>query len=128
MFKSESINNLINEALKDTENIMNLINTKAIESTKESYMKILNKAYIETTSGIYTYTESIRRGIKEMAKEGIKGASYESGKTISIEAVVRRDVITRMNKLVGDCELEHAKELGTNLVYVDQHLGARVRT
>ena len=33
-----------------------------------------------------------------------------------------------MNKLVGDCELEHAKELDTNLVYVDQHLGARVRT
>lgn len=128
LFKSVAINNLIDEALKDTEDIMRLINTKAIESTKEAYMKILNKAYIETGSGIKTYTESIREGIKEFAKEGIKGATYESGKTISIEAVVRRDVITRMNKLTGDAELEHAKELKSNLVYVDQHLGARVRT
>ncbi len=128
LFKSVSINNLIDEALKDTENIMRLIDTKAIESTKEAYMKILNKAYIETASGIKTYTESIREGIKEFAREGIKGATYESGKTISIEAVVRRDVITRMNKLIGDSELEHAKDLETNLVYVDQHLGARVRT
>ena len=128
LFKSVAINNLIDEALKDTENIMNLINTKALESVKEVYMKILNKAYLETASGVKTYTESIREGIKEMAKEGIKGATYESGKTISIEAVVRRDVVTRMNKLTGDTEIEHVKEMGTNLVYVDQHLGARVRT
>ena len=128
LFKSVAINNIINEALKDTESIMRLIDTKAIESTKESYMKILNKTYIETASGVKTYTESIRDGIKEFAKEGIKAATYESGKTISIEAVVRRDVVTRMNKVNGDAELEHAKQMGTNLVYVDQHLGARVRT
>lgn len=126
--KSVAINNLINEALKDSDDIINLINTKAIEGAKENYRNILNKAYIETASGVYTYTESIRRAIDEMAKEGIKTVNYESGKHFSIESTVRRDVVTRVNKLVGEVEIQHAKELGTNLVYVDQHLGARVRT
>ena len=126
--KSIAINNIVREAIKDTDNILNLINTKAIEGAKESYKNILNKAYIETTSGIYTYQESIRKAINDMAKEGIKVVNYESGKRISIEAAVRRDIVTRVNKLVGDCEIEHAKQLGTNLMYVDQHLGARIRT
>ena len=127
-YNSVSINNLINEAVKDSNSIMELINTKALEGTKESYMKILNKAYLETASGTYTYTEAIRRALDDFSKEGIRVATYESGKAISIESVIRRDVITRMNKLVGDVEIQHCKDLGTNLVYVDQHLGARVRT
>ncbi len=35
---------------------MNLIQTKAIEGVKETYKDVLNSAYIETSSGIYTYT------------------------------------------------------------------------
>ncbi len=128
IYNSDSVNRLINEALKDTTDIMNLIDTKVIEGAKESYKKILNKAYIETASGIYTYQESIRKALKDFSDEGISIVHYENGKSLSIESVVRRDVITRINKLVGDTNLEDAKALGTNLVYVDQHLGARTRT
>lgn len=128
IYNSSSINNLINNAIKDSENILDLINTKALEGAKETYKEILNKAYIETASGIYTYDEAIRRALKDYEDKGIRTIHYESGRTLSIEAVVRRDVVTRMNKLVGDIELQRAKELDTNLVYVDQHLGARVRT
>ena len=128
IYNSTAINNIINNALKDGNSIIDLINTKAIEGTKKAYKDILNKAYVETASGVYTYTESVRRALNEYAKTGIQAVNYESGKSLSIEAVVRRDVITRTNKLVGDVELQHAKELGTNLVYVDQHLGARIRT
>lgn len=128
LYESIAVNNLINEAISDTYDIMDLIKTKAIEGANEAYKNILNKAYIETSSGVYTYTEAIRKAIDEFSNSGIKAAHYKDGRSITIEAVTRRDVITRMNKLVGDCELEHAKELDTNLVYVDQHLGARVRT
>lgn len=128
LYDNIAINSLINETIKDTIDIMNLIQTKAIEGANKAYKDILNKAYIETASGTYTYTESIRRALDEFAKHGIKAAHYKNGTSLSIEAVVRRDVITRMNKLNGDVELEQARALDTNLVYVDQHLGARVRT
>ena len=128
LYNSNSINNLISEAFKDSTSIIDLINTTAIEGANKAYRSIINKAYIETASGIYTYTESIRNALKGFAKEGIKTINYESGIHLTIESAIRRDVVTRVNKLVGDCEIEHAKELETNLVYVDQHLGARTRT
>lgn len=128
IYKSISATNLISEALKSTENICKLINTKAVESANQQYRNILNTAYLETSTGIYTYDQSIKRAVDKMAENGILMANYDSGRKISIEAAVRRDIITRVNQLVGDVELETAKQLGTNLVYVDQHLGARTRT
>lgn len=128
LYSSVAINNLINEAIKDGNDIMNLIQTKALESSKKEYMNILNQSYVETTSGAYTYRQSINKAIDRMAENGITLVHYKNGRTMTIEAVVRRDIVTRMNKLVGERELQCAKELGTNLVYVDQHLGARVRT
>lgn len=127
IYNSNSATNIIKEALKSTESICNLINTKAIEAANEEYRNILNKAYLETSTGVYTYDQSIKLAIDKMAQNGIVMANYISGRKISIESAVRRDVITRTNKLVGDIELATAKEMNTNLVYVDQHLGARTR-
>ncbi len=129
IYDSTSANNLINEALKDTINISKLINTKAIEAAKTEYQNILNTAYLETSTGIYTYDKSIKLAIDKMAQNGILMTNYDSGRRISIESAVRRDIVTRVNKLVGDIELTTAKDImKTNLVYVDQHLGARTRT
>ena len=128
LYNSSSIKSLMSEALTDCTTIMDLINTKAIEGSNMAYRNIINKAYVETASGIYTYSESIRNALKEFAVQGIKTVNYENGLSISIESAIRRDVVTRVNKLVGDKEIQVAKELKTNLMYVDQHLGARVRT
>ncbi len=128
LYNSSSIKSLMSEALTDCTTIMDLINTKAIEGSNMAYRTIINKAYVETASGIYTYSESIRNALKEFAVQGIKTVNYENGLSISIESAIRRDVVTRVNKLVGDKEIQAAKELKTNLMYVDQHLGARVRT
>lgn len=128
LYNSSSIKSLMSEALTDCTTIMDLINTKAIEGSNMAYRTIINKAYVETASGIYTYSESIRNALKEFAVQGIKTVNYENGLSISIESAIRRDVVTRVNKLVGDKEIQTAKELKTNLMYVDQHLGARVRT
>lgn len=128
LYNSSSIKSLMSEALTDCTTIMDLINTKAIECSNMAYRNIINKAYVETASGIYTYSESIRNALKEFAVQGIKTVNYENGLNLSIESAIRRDVVTRVNKLVGDKEIQEAKELGTNLMYVDQHLGARVRT
>jgi len=128
IYNNTAINNIIGNALKDGNSIIDLIQTKAIEGASEAYKDVLNKAYVETASGVYTYTESIRRALDEYGEKGIQTVHYKNGKSLSIESIVRRDVRTRINKLSSDVILQHAKDLGTNLVYVDQHLGARVRT
>lgn len=128
LYENIAIKRTIDNAIKETDSIMETIQTKALESAKQSYMKILTDSYNKVSSGIYTYDQAIRQGLKDLAEHGFTTATYKSGRTLSLESTVRRDVLTKVRQLSGDIELENAKQLGTNLVYVTQHLGARIRT
>ncbi len=126
IISSSQIKKLLKSNIYDLSEHISLINTKAIESAKEAYVKTLNKAYAEAYSGMYSPQEAIQREIKEMAKNGIKGATYESGRSISIESAVRRDTLSAIINNVNNVSIESCKELGTNCVEVSKHLGARV--
>lgn len=92
-------------------------------------MDVLNRAYIEVSSGIYGYNTAISRALQHMADQGIECATYKRGTRVvrySIESCVRRDVLTATNKLANEVAFESVKELGAEYVYVSRHLGARV--
>lgn len=128
IYDSIAVKNIINNAIKETNSIMDTIKTKAIQSAKESYMKILTEAYIKVSSGVYSYDQVIKQSLKQMAKEGFSAATYKGGKKLSLESTVRRDILTKVHQLAGNIQIQNAKELETNLVYVTQHIGARTRT
>lgn len=113
--------------VKDT---IKLIETKALESTKQAYMTALNQAYIESASGTYSYNQAITRAIETMAKNGIDGATYrrEDGtiRRMSIEAVVRRDAISASTRLANDTMAKCAEEMGAEYVETTSHMGARI--
>lgn len=124
--KSPNFEKLLNSSVYELKENLSLINTKAIQSAKEQYTHILNKAYVESKAGVYSVDEAIAKGIKEMAKNGIKGATYESGRKIGIEPAVRRDTLSAIIHNVNEGAIQGAQEMGTNYVEVSQHLGARV--
>ena len=106
-----------------------LIQTKALESARQAYMDIINRAYIETASGIYDYGTSIRGALRDMADQGITGATYRRGNKYvkySIEGTVRRDTITAVNQLANKGAEKITKEIGAEYVEVSAHIGARV--
>ena len=106
-----------------------LIQTKALESARQAYMDIINRSYIETASGIYDYNTSIRNALRDMADQGITGATYRRGNRIinySIEGAIRRDTITAVHKLANKGAEQATKELGAEYVEVSAHIGARV--
>lgn len=128
--KTNQIFNLIlAQAQADMEGKLKLINTKALESAKEAYMKCLNKAFVSTASGVMSYNQAIDQGIKEMVHNGLKGATYRrnNGRLVnySIESVVRRDTLTSVAHLQNDTNMEAVKELGCEYVEVTSHIGAR---
>ena len=107
-----------------------LIQTKALESVKQSYMDIVNRAYIETASGVFDYGSSIRGALRDLADRGITGATYRrpNGKLVrySIEGAVRRDTLTAVNQLANKGAIKITEEIGANYVEVSAHIGARV--
>lgn len=113
---------------KELSKTYRLIQTKAIESAKQAYMDIINRSYVEVATGTYDYQTSIKRAVKEMARNGISGATYKrNGKLVqySIEATVRRDTLTAVHKLANKSSEIICDELGAEYVEISSHLGAR---
>ena len=128
MMQSPVMKGILEHSYKELGNTYKLIQTKALESAKQSYMDVLNNTYIEVSSGLYDYNTSIRRGLQRMAARGISGATYSRGGTIvrySLEGTVRRDTLTAVNQLANKVAYESVKELGAEYVEISSHLGAR---
>lgn len=121
-------NSTLEDSFKELSAAFKLINTHALESVKHEYMTVLNRAYIDVSSGVYDYNTAIKRALKGMADNGITGATYKRGGKIvkySIEAAVRRDTMTAIHQAANRNSHDLAKELGTGYVEVSSHAGAR---
>lgn len=120
---------LVELSYKELDETFRMIQTKALESAKQSYMDVINRAYIEVATGTYDYNTSIRNAIQRMAENGITGATYKRGEKIvkySLEATVRRDTLTAVHKLANQSSDVMCEEIGTDYVEISSHLGARV--
>ena len=130
LMQSPALRAVVELSYKELGKTYKLIQTKALESAKQAYMDIINRAYIETASGIYDYNTSIRGALRDMADKGITGATYRrsNGKIVnySIEGAIRRDTITAVHKLANKAAEESTKEIGADYVEVSAHIGARV--
>lgn len=127
---SQSFLNIINNSYKEIDKTLRMIRTKALESTKEAYMDVLNQAYIEVQSGISDYNSAIRKALTRMANQGITVVSYKqkNGNVINygIESCVRRDVLTAVVQCTNNASTQFAKDMKAEYYEVSQHLGARV--
>ena len=129
LMQSEALRATVELSYKELGKTYKLIQTKALESTRQAYMDIINRSYIETASGIYDYNTSIRGALRDMADQGITGATYRRGNKIvkySIEGTVRRDTITAVHQLANRGAEKATKEIGAAYVEVSAHIGARV--
>jgi len=130
---SKQLRDIVRLTTIDTKNAVKLIQTKCLESIRQDYMDVINTAYVETSSGLRPYNESIVRSLKKYAQRGITGATYkrldkdgnEKIVNYSLEGVVRRDIVTACNSLANKSSIEYAKDFGYEFVEVSQHLGAR---
>ena len=129
IMQSPALRAIVELSYKELGKTYKLIQTKALESTRQAYMDVINRAYIETASGIYDYGTSIRGALRDMADQGITGATYRRGNKIvkySIEGTVRRDTITAVHQLANKAAEQSTKEIGAEYVEVSSHIGARV--
>ena len=129
LMETEALKATIELSYKELGQTYKLIQTKALESTRQAYLDIINRAYIETASGIYDYNTSIRGALRDMADQGISGATYRRGNRYvkySIEGTVRRDTITAVHQLANKGAEKITKEIGADYVEVSAHIGARV--
>lgn len=86
---------------------------------------ILDLAHMQITSGAFSYDQVIRQAINRLADAGIGAITYPSGRKDTLEVVVRRAVLTGVNQTSGSIGLSNAQTLGTDLMELTAHPGAR---
>lgn len=103
---------------------LNLTKTTANTATFQ-FERALDRAYMQITMGGFDYNTAIRNTIKDLSKDGVGAIRYPSGKVDSIEVAVRRAVVTGVNQTSLRLQDTRADEMGSDLVEVSAHAGAR---
>ena len=118
----------IRAIIENAKNGINLTNSRAITNSQRIFESAVNRAYIEVVEGTETLSDAVYKATKQLAKQGITVASYgTSGKpyNMSIDAVVRRNVVTSVSQATSQMTLETAQQNNCDLVKTSEHLGAR---
>ena len=122
--QSSSMVQLLNSTIEKTSgNLQNLVMTTAITS-QTSFYNAMNKAYMEVSTGVKSYTKSIVDTIKELSEEGAV-ITYPSGRNMSLESAVRMNIITGVNQTCGKLQELRADEMNWDLMEITAHSGAR---
>lgn len=122
--RSRSIMQLMAATIEKTKyNLSNLVMTTANTSQTQFY-DAMNKAYMEVSTGVKSYSQSIIDTIKEISNQGTY-ITYPSGRNMSIESAVRMNIVTGVNQTCGKLQLMRAEEMNWDLMELTAHPGAR---
>lgn len=90
------------------------------------FVRTMDDTVMRVASGVQSYDEAIKQGISKMVSNGITVVNFESGRNESIEAVVRRNVLTSVGQMANNISEKNVEDLGAEHVEVSAHGGARI--
>ncbi|MDE5583699.1 MAG: phage minor capsid protein [Ruminococcus sp.] len=109
--------------LKCNGDLRNLTLTTA-NATQTAYINACNLAYMQVTSGAFSYQEAIRQAVQRAARDGAF-VQYPSGHRDRLDVAVRRAVLTGVGQTVRQISLINANDMGCDLMEITAHSGAR---
>ena len=121
---SKSMEQLLSATARKTNNNLNNLTMTTATTSQTQFLNAMNKAYMEVSTGVKSYSQSIVDTIKEVADQGAY-VEYPSGAHRSLESAVRTNIITSVNQTSGKLQEQRAEEMEWDLVEVSAHSGAR---
>ena len=91
----------------------------------KAYQWALDAATLKVESGAISYNQAIKDAVKELASGGLRVVDYESGHRDHVDVAARRAVMTGVNAINQQYATQSMEYLGTDLVEVSAHAGAR---
>lgn len=109
------------------EDLNNLTGTVGLagKPLEKWYKETLNQAVIDITSGTYARSEVMRRVVKDIGDKGLEYIEYSSGRNFSVEAAVKMNLVSSVNRLSAEISLKNAEEMNQDLMELTAHAGAR---
>jgi hypothetical protein len=124
LYKDKQMLDILVANIVKTNGILSNLTMTTVQNTYSSFIKKTNMAHLKIMTDAYSYDQVIKDTIKDVAKDGLI-VTYPSGVTRTIESATRMVVLTSTNQTTLKMQEERLKELGTELVEVTSHAGAR---
>ena len=124
---SEIQKNRIEGVIKNARKALNMTNTLALEASQQCFLDSVNSAYLRVMEGAYTLDDAVWYASKALARKGLTIATYNgpTATNISMDAAVRRNVVTSVAQATAEMSKGMAQDLGLDLVQTSAHIGAR---
>ena len=124
---SEIQKNRIEGVIKNARKALNMTNTLALEASQQCFLDSVNSAYLRVMEGAYTLDDAVWYASKALARKGLTIATYNgpTSTNISMDAAVRRNVVTSVAQATAEMSKGMAQDLGLDLVQTSAHVGAR---
>lgn len=94
-------------------------------AARAKFSAIMDRAFLQVMTDAFTPQQALRMAVKELARNEVLTVSYPSGAKAPIESAARRAVMTGTNQAVSKLQLARAQDMGSDLVEVTAHAGAR---
>jgi hypothetical protein len=122
---SMALKEVIQAGIRKTNGLMrNFTNTTANTATK-AFENALDRAYMQVSSGAFSYEGALSRVIKDLGSQGIERIAYPTGHVDRMDVTARRALLTGLNQTTAELQLTRMDEMGCDLVEVTSHAGAR---
>lgn len=118
------IDTMSKSSVEDLNNLTGTIGL-AGKPLEKWYKETLNQAVIDITSGTYARSEVMRRVVKDIGDKGLEYIEYSSGRNFSVEAAVKMNLVSSVNRLSAEISLKNAEEMDQDLMELTAHAGAR---
>ena len=89
------------------------------------FQRQLDQAVFNVQAGAISYIEASRTVVQNMADSGLQFVDYQSGWRNRSDVAVRRALVTGINQMTAQQNFEMGRIIGTDLVEVTAHQGAR---
>ena len=94
-------------------------------SVDQAFNHSMDKAVMNVASGTFSSEQAVEQVVSELEKSGLRYVNYASGITRGIDVAAHLAVRTTLNQMAADISMSNAEQLGTDLVEVSSHGGAR---
>ncbi len=94
------------------------------EPLTEAYRQVCDFAFQKVATGAQDYNSAIRQAVKGLAERGIVSIDYESGRSISMEAAVRRNVMSALGTMQAEISQRNHDDLGCDGWEISAHMAS----
>lgn len=101
----------------------NLVSTTA-STTQKAFIAACDRAYMQVSSGAFSYQQAIRIAVKNLADSGAY-VTYPTGHKDRIDVAVRRCVLTGVGQTAAAVAKKRAEDSGCDYMELTAHSGAR---